>query len=93
MPSMELFDRQPADYRNEVLPAEVTARVAIEQASSFGWDRWVGTHGEIIAMGTFGASAPLKALQTKFGFTPEAVVGAARRQITAAEARASRLTR
>jgi transketolase len=53
----------------------------IEQASSFGWDRWAGTKGQIIAMSTFGASAPLKALQSKFGFTPEAVVAAAKRQI------------
>ncbi|HEY5880561.1 MAG TPA: transketolase [Nakamurella sp.] len=81
MPSMELFDRQDQDYRDSVLPPRVTARVAIEQASSFGWDRWVGTAGAIIAMTTFGASAPLKALQTKFGFTPEAVVAAARDQL------------
>jgi transketolase len=81
MPSWELFDRQGDGYRDNVLPPEVTARVVIEQASSFGWDRWAGTTGEIIAMSTFGASAPLKALQTKFGFTPEAVVAAAKRQI------------
>ncbi|HEX2074385.1 MAG TPA: transketolase C-terminal domain-containing protein, partial [Geodermatophilus sp.] len=78
MPSMELFDRQPQDYRDEVLPPSVTARVAVEQASSFGWDRWVGPHGRIIAMSTFGSSAPLKDLQTKFGFTPHAVTAAAR---------------
>jgi len=59
----------------------VTPRVAIEQASAFGWDRWVGSTGTIIAMSTFGASAPSKSLQTKFGFTPEAVVAAARQQI------------
>jgi transketolase len=76
-----LFDRQTDDYRDSVLPPDVTARVVIEQASSFGWDRWAGTKGEIIAMSTFGASAPLKALQSKFGFTPEAVVAAAKRQI------------
>jgi transketolase len=81
MPSMELFDRQSEEYREKVLPSQVTARVVIEQASSFGWDRWAGSKGEIIAMSTFGASAPLKALQTKFGFTPEAVVAAAKRQI------------
>lgn len=84
MPSMELFDRQPQSYRDEVLPPSVTARVAIEQASSFGWDRWVGTGGRIIAMGTFGSSAPLKDLQTKFGFTPEAVTAAARELVSAA---------
>ncbi|HEY5877841.1 MAG TPA: transketolase C-terminal domain-containing protein, partial [Nakamurella sp.] len=81
MPSMELFDRQDQEYRDSVLPPAVTARVAIEQASAFGWDRWVGSRGEIIAMRTFGASAPLKALQSKFGFTPQAVIDAAREQI------------
>jgi transketolase len=73
LPSWEPFDRQTDEYRDSVLPPEVTGRVVIEQASSFGWDRWAGTRGEVIAMGTFGASAPLKALQSKFGFTPEAV--------------------
>jgi transketolase len=82
MPSWELFDRQTDEYRDSVLPPDVTARVVIEQASSFGWDRWAGSEGEIIAMSTFGASAPLKALQSKFGFTPEAVVAAAKRQQT-----------
>jgi len=81
MPSWELFDRQTDEYRDSVLPPDVTARVVIEQASSFGWDRWSGTNGKIIAMSTFGASAPLKALQSKFGFTPEAVVAAAKRQM------------
>ena len=81
MPSWELFDRQTDEYRDSVLPPEVTGRVVIEQASSFGWDRWAGSTGEIIAMSTFGASAPLKALQSKFGFTPEAVMAAAKRQI------------
>ncbi|MGY1591346.1 transketolase [Geodermatophilus sp. SYSU D00708] len=83
MPSMELFDRQPQGYRDEVLPPSVTARVAVEQASSFGWDRWVGSGGRIIAMSTFGSSAPLKDLQTKFGFTPEAVAAAARELVAA----------
>jgi transketolase len=81
MPSWELFDRQTDEYRDSVLPPDVTARVVIEQASSFGWHRWAGSTGEVIAMSTFGASAPLKALQSKFGFTPEAVVAAAKRQI------------
>jgi transketolase len=83
MPSWELFDRQPAEYRKEVLPPEVTARVAIEQASTFGWERFVGTTGAVIGMSTFGASAPLKELQTKFGFTPEKVVEAAKAQLGA----------
>jgi transketolase len=81
MPSWELFDRQSQEYRDSVLPPDVTARVVIEQASSFGWHRWAGFKGEVIAMSTFGSSAPLKDLQSKFGFTPEAVVAAAKRQI------------
>jgi transketolase len=79
MPSWELFERQPLDYRERVLPPSVAARVAVEQASTLGWSRYVGPAGEVIGMNTFGASAPLKALQRKFGFTPEAVVDAARR--------------
>ncbi|MGW5363188.1 transketolase [Actinopolymorpha pittospori] len=78
MPCWELFDRQPAEYRDEVLPPSVTARVGIEQASSFGWDRYVGPAGAIIAMHTFGASAPLKQLLNKFGFTPDRVSEVAR---------------
>ena len=85
MPSMQLFDRQPQSYRDQVLPPAVTARVGIEQASRLGWDRWVGSSGAIIAMDTFGASAPLKALQTKFGFTPESIVTAAKRLISPGE--------
>jgi transketolase len=81
MPSMQLFSRQPREYRDEVLPPEVTARVAVEQASTFGWHRWVGPGGVVIGMETFGASAPLKALQSKFGFTPDAVAAAAREQV------------
>jgi transketolase len=81
MPSWELFDRQSQEYRDSVLPPDVMARVVIEQASSFGWHRWAGFKGEVIAMSTFGSSAPLKDLQSKFGFTPEAVVAAAKRQI------------
>jgi transketolase len=76
MPSWELFENQPQEYRDEVLPPEVTARIAIEQASTLGWHRYVGLQGAVIGMDTFGASAPLKALQTKFGFTPDAVVAA-----------------
>jgi transketolase len=78
MTCWELFDRQPDEYRNHVLPPEVTARVAVEQASTFGWDRYVGSRGRVIGMHTFGASAPLKQLLTKFGFTPEHVAEAAR---------------
>jgi transketolase len=81
MPSWELFERQTPEYRESVLPRRVTARVAVEQASTFGWERYVGPDGHVVGMTTFGASAPLKDLQTKFGFTPDAVVEAAKAQI------------
>jgi transketolase len=84
MPCWELFDRQPPDYRDQVLPPGVTARVAVEQASTLGWDRYVGSGGAVIGMHTFGASAPLKQLLTKFGFTPEQVAQAARERVAAA---------
>ncbi len=78
MPCWELFDRQPRQYRDEVLPPSVKARVAVEQASTLGWDRYVGDGGAVIGMHTFGASAPLKQLVTKFGFTPDRVAQRAR---------------
>ncbi len=78
MPCWELFDRQPDAYREEVLPPDVSARVAIEQASTLGWDRYVGPGGAIVGMHTFGASAPLKELAGKFGFVPDAVATIAR---------------
>jgi transketolase len=78
MPSWDLFEQQTQEYRDSVLPPEVRARVAIEQASTFGWERYVGVAGSVIGMRTFGASAPLKALQQEFGFTVDNVVGAAR---------------
>ena len=81
MPSMQLFDQQPQSYRDEVLPPAVTARVSIEKGSTFGWDRWVGLTGAVIGMSTFGASAPMKVLQAKFGFTPEHIVATARAQL------------
>ena len=77
MPSWELFERQDASYRDDVLPPAVTARVAVEQASTFGWAHYVGMTGSVIGMTTFGASAPLKVLQKEFGFTVERVVEAA----------------
>ena len=76
MPSWDLFEHQTQEYRNSVLPPTVPARVAIEQASTFGWERYVGAAGRVIAMHTFGASAPLSELQRKFGFQPELVVAA-----------------
>jgi transketolase len=76
MPSWEIFDHQTQEYRDSVLPPHVKARVAVEQASSFGWERYVGTGGQLTCMKTFGASAPLKELQRKFGFEPDHVVAA-----------------
>jgi transketolase len=83
MPCWELFDRQPQAYRDEVLPPQVKARVAVEQASTFGWDRWVGDAGRVVGMHTFGASAPLKELDQRFGFVPESVAQAARECVAA----------
>jgi transketolase len=78
LPSWELFDHQPQEYRDSVLPPEVKARVSVEQASTFGWERYARRN---IGMKTFGASAPLKELQKKFGFTTDAVVSAAKEEI------------
>jgi transketolase len=83
IPSWELFDEQPQDYRDMVLPPAVTARVAIEQASVLGWEHYVGARGRIIGMRTFGASAPLKALQRTFGFEPQHIVAAAKAALAA----------
>ena len=79
MPCWELFELQDAAYREAVLPTAITARVAVEQASTFGWERYVGSAGQIIGMRTFGASAPLASLQKKFGFEPDQVAATARR--------------
>jgi transketolase len=81
MPSWELFDLQPEAYRAEILPASVRARVSVEQGSTLGWERFVGTDGAMIGMHTFGASAPLKDVQRKFGFTPDAVAAACKAQL------------
>jgi transketolase len=78
LPCWELFDRQDDSYRDEVLPPAVTARVSIEEASTMGWDRYVGSDGVKVGMHTFGTSAPLKDVQTKFGFTPDRVAEAAK---------------
>src|SRR5499426_3778757 len=74
MPSWDIFEDQPQSYRDSVLPPQVTARLAIEQASMLGWERYVGPAGKVVGMKTFGASAPLKELQRKFGFEPERIV-------------------
>ena len=77
MPSWELFDEQPPAYRDAVLPPQITARIAVEQASVAGWERYLGERGRAIGMRTFGASAPYGDLQRRFGFTVENVVGTA----------------
>jgi transketolase len=81
MPSWELFEQQDQAYRDSVLPPEITARVSVEEGSVIGWDRYVGMDGATIGMHTFGSSAPMKDLMTKFGFTPEKVVAAAKDQV------------
>ena len=91
MPSWDIFEHQPQSYRDEVLPPAVTARVAVEQGSVIGWDRYIGSRGRVIGMQTFGASAPLKELQRKFGFEPERVVAAAKELL--AGGRGDRATR
>jgi transketolase len=78
MPSWEIFEHQTQEYQDHVLPPDVTARVAVEQASTFGWERYIGRSGRMIGMKTFGASAPLKELQKKFGFEPDKVAAAAK---------------
>ncbi len=81
MPSWEIFEHQPQAYRESVLPPSVTTRVAVEQASTFGWERYVGTADHVIGMKTFGASAPLKELQNKFGFEPDHIVAVVKQQL------------
>jgi transketolase len=81
MPSWDIFEQQPQSYRDAVLPPAITARIAVEQGSVLGWDRYVGAAGQVIGMKTFGASAPLKALLNKFGFEPERIVAAAREML------------
>jgi len=83
MPSWELFEAQPSQYRDTVIPPDVTARISIEQGSTMGWALYHGSGGRAIGMRTFGASAPLKELQKKFGFTPDSLLGAARELISA----------
>jgi transketolase len=84
-PSWELFERQDQAYRDSVLPPSVKARVSVEMASEIGWDRYVGGQGAIVGMKTLGSSAPIKDLLKKFGFTPEKVLEAARRQVAMAK--------
>lgn len=82
LPSWHIFEKQEQDYRDQVLPPEVDARVVIEQAATLGWERYAGIEGTIIGMTTFGASAPFKDLRQYFGFTHDAVVDGARDQVS-----------
>jgi transketolase len=86
MPSWELFDAQPPEYRADVLPPDIEARVSIEAAVTFGWDRYVGPGGVIIGIDHFGASAPYQTIYKEFGLTPDAVIAAARRVLSPARA-------
>jgi transketolase len=81
MPSWDIFEQQPQSYRESVLLPQVSARIAIEQGSTLGWDRYVGAAGKVVGMKTFGASAPLKELQRKFGFEPGRIVGLAKEML------------
>jgi transketolase len=83
MPSWELFEAQPQEYRDEVLPPHVAARVAVEAASPFGWERWTGTYGRIVGIDRFGESAPGDEVMSRLGMTPEAVARAARDSLAA----------
>jgi transketolase len=83
MPSWELFEQQSQQYRDTVIPPEVTARISVEQGSTLGWALYHGSGGRPIGMRTFGASAPLKELQKKFGFTPDSLLGTARELLSA----------
>ncbi|WP_308310797.1 transketolase [Streptomyces sp. GbtcB6] len=83
LPCWELFERQSAAYRDEVLPPEVTARVAVELGSPFGWERYVGRDGAVVGLRSFGESAPMDVLLTEFGITTEGVTEAARAQLAA----------
>src|SRR6202140_3264314 len=83
MPSWDIFEHQTQEYRDSILPPNLKLRVAVEQASTFGWERYVGERGRVIGMHTFGASAPFKELQKKFGFEPDQVVAVAKELLAA----------
>jgi transketolase len=87
LPSWFVFDQQDRSYRESVLPPAVKARISIEEASTLGWDRYVGPEGQVIGMHTFGSSAPLKDVLGKFGFTPEKVVETAHKLLNGKEAK------
>jgi transketolase len=81
LPCWEIFDRQDAEYRDEVLPPGPAVRVAIEEASTLGWERYVGSDGTIVGMHTFGQSAPFKDVEEEFGFTPDKIAAVAREAV------------
>ena len=81
LPSWELFEEQSPEYRESVLPPEVRARVAVEEASTFGWERYAGVSGTLVGMRSFGCSAPMQVVAEHHGFTPDHVVAAAREQV------------
>jgi transketolase len=87
MPSWEIFEQQSQAYGDSVLPPTVKARVAMEQASIIGWERYVGSSGHVIGMNTFGTSAPLKELRRKYGFEPNRVVAAVKQQLGLGESK------
>jgi transketolase len=89
MPSWDIFENQTREYRESVLLPEVSVRLAVEQASTFGWERYVGDKGRVIGMTTFGASAPLKELQKKFGFEPDRVVAVAKELLLTNQSRST----
>ena len=82
MPSWELFDKQPAEYRNEVLPSSCPCRLAIEAGVSMGWIKYMGAKGKVFSLDHFGASAPYKVLAEKFGFTPDNICATVRQMRT-----------
>jgi transketolase len=86
MPCWELFEKQPASYKEKVIPSSVKARVGVEAGVRMGWDRWIGPWGEFVGMSTFGVSAPYKVCYKNFGITPEAVAAAAKKSLAAAKA-------
>jgi len=81
MPSWELFEKQPESYRNQVLPPNITKRVAVEAGSTFGWQRWVGSEGEIIGIDRFGASAPGGVAMEKLGISVERICDCVRKLV------------
>jgi transketolase len=74
MPGWEIFESQDLEYIEEVLPSEISVRVAVEAGVSYGWERWIGDHGVVLGVDRFGASAPVKIVYEKYGLTTEKIV-------------------